>query len=100
MHTIAKKTLYSTGFALFSLGYYRGFQRYYYNEIKRKNVNYDLKQFVVCNIFGIINGSIYINPALTGFALVDEYNKYKQRKDKNFDEQKYFSSSYFYSNDN
>ena len=95
MNTNIKKSIITTGLTIFSLGYYRGCQQYYHFEIKNKNVNFGLKEFTLCNILGIINGSIYVNPSLTGFALYDEYQKYKMRGEKDFDENKYLANSYF-----
>lgn len=90
-----KKTIIATGITFFSLGYYRGCQQYYFFEIKNKNANFGLKEFALCNILGIINGSIYLNPSFTGFILYDEYQKYKMREKEDFDEDKYFSNKYF-----
>ncbi len=95
MNTNIKKTIITTGITIFSLGYYRGCQQYYHFEIKNKNANFGLKEFALCNILGIINGSIYVNPSLAGFILYDEYLKYKMRGKEDFDEDKYFSNKYF-----
>jgi hypothetical protein len=99
MNTNIKNTIVTTGITMFSLGYYRGCQLYYHFEIKDKNANFGLKEFGLCNILGIINGSIYVNPSFVGFALCDEYQKYKIRTDKDFDEKfdenKYFTNKYF-----
>lgn len=95
MNANIKKTIITTGITIFTLGYYRGCRQYYHFEIKNKNANFGLKEFALCNILGIINGSIYVNPSLTGFILHDEYLKYKMIGKKDFDENKYFSNEYF-----
>jgi hypothetical protein len=91
-----KKTIVAGAFAIYSLGHYRGCQQYYHFEIKEKKIDFGLKEFVLCNTWGIIHGSIYINPSFLGFVLYDEFKKYKMRNDKDFDENKYLSNSYFY----
>lgn len=95
MNKVVRNTLYSSGFIMFSLGYYRGCQYYYHNEIKDNNINIGIKDFALCNVLGLIYGSIYINPAFACFAIYDEYEKYKMRSEKVIDEKKYFNNSYF-----
>lgn len=94
MNNFTKKGIYTLGVSMFSLGYYRGCQQYYYNEIKQKNITPGIKEFMMTNIMGIMNGSIYVNPSLTSFAVYEEYIKHKIRNNEKFDEKLYYKNTY------
>ena len=62
--------------SFFSLGFYRGCQQYH-TKIMKKNNTYDIENSALLVTVGIMNGSLYVNPALCGFALYDEIQKLK-----------------------
>ena len=90
--TTLKKTLYSGASAMFALGFYRGCEQYQYKN-QKSTLNVD--DFVHMTCFGVLNASIYVNPVLSVFALSDEYHKIKMLMSEEFDEHKYYSSSFF-----
>ena len=49
---------------------------------------------MVLTTFGFINATLYINPALVGFALYDEYNKIKMLLTGEYNEEQYYFSSF------
>jgi hypothetical protein len=83
-----------TAGSLFTLGFVRGCQEYYYWEIKNKNTSIEIKDYLTWSIFGLINGSLYVNPAMSVFALSYEYDRTQMRNGGNFDEKKYYTNPY------
>ena len=88
-----KKVIIGVYGVLFSIGYYRGIQQYKYNYITNKQ-NLSFNDYFCLTTFGLINASLYINPALTGFAIYDEYQKLNMIISNTYEEKLYYSSSF------
>lgn len=88
----AKQALCMGGSLMFSLGFYRGIEQYNYRQIKNKNPT--IKDYATSTMLGIMYGSTYINPAMSGFAICDEYSKIKMYLSGDYDEQKYYHNLY------
>ena len=67
---------YTGATALSILGFNRGSQEFYINELKKKKEIF-LKDYACCCVFGVMGASIYINPAFSGFAIYHEYLRAK-----------------------
>jgi hypothetical protein len=90
----SNKILYSSAGLMFSVGFYRGCQQYNYNHIKCKNKTITFQDIMILTACGFINATLYINPALIGFALYDEQNKIKMLLTGNYDEKQFYFSSF------
>jgi len=90
----AKKLgLYSGIGSLSLLGFYRGCQEYLYFEMKEKNKNIlEIKDYFCCSVFGLINVSLYLNPAIFIFAIDYEYERAKMLMN---DKITYYPNPYF-----
>lgn len=81
--------------SLFTLGFIRGCQEFYYWEIKEKNVSADIKHYLCLPVFGLMVGSMYVNPTMSVFAIKYEYDRIKIQKNEIIDEKMYYNNPYF-----
>lgn len=68
-----KLGLYAGIATMFNLGFYRGCKEYYMLELENSKTQASISDFAYCSIFGLMGASIYVNPALMGFAIHHEY---------------------------
>lgn len=94
MNFFSKQVFYYGTGTMFSLGFFRGCEQYNYRHIKCKNKSATLEDYMISTVFGVINGSLYINPTLACFALYDEYYKMKLSLSKKYDDTLYYSNSF------
>jgi hypothetical protein len=91
----SKNMMYLSGGLLSSLGFYRGYEQYNFYHVKRINKKPDFENYMCSVVFGVINASLYINPALCGFAIYEEYKKIKMFIANEYDEKEYYNNLFF-----
>ena len=89
-----KLGLYAGVGSLSLLGFVRGCQEYFYFEIKGKNTSIEIKDYLCWSVYGLINASIYVNPAISIFAISYEYERAKMLMSDKFDEKTYYTNPY------
>lgn len=86
--------MYILGGGIGTLGVVRGGQEYHYN-IRDQSCNYSPIDYLNCLIYGLIFGSIYLNPATTCVGILKEFERAKMLKEKiPYDQNKYYSNQY------
>lgn len=92
----AKKLgLYAGIGSLSSLGLFRGYQEYFYFEIKGKKTSIEIKDYLCWSVYALINASLYVNPTISIFAISYEYERAKMLMSNKYDEKTYYTNPYF-----
>jgi len=90
-----KLGLYAGMGSLSLLGFFRGCQEYFYFEMKKKNNSLEIKDYLCCSVYGLINASLYVNPSIFIFAISYEYERAKMLMNDKYDEKTYYTNPYF-----
>lgn len=89
-----KLVIYTGVGSLSMLGFYRGCQEYFYRKFKYTNGTITSSDYLCWPIFGLISASLYVNPAISGFAFYYEYERIKMLLSDDFDEKAYYINPY------